>query len=242
MVKDLPPEERMVPQDGYIQNNMVPDLQGVPDLEVYRSQRPNSLDYTGPLSIGDPGVTSSLWRASMRRNNLFQDDRAWQPYDLVTIIIEENTQGQKEADTEIITTSSVLAAIENFLGFEADVTQSNPDIDLANLINATSTSNYRGEGDTSRRGTMQARLSAMVVEVLPGGVLRIEGEKIISINNEEEVLVISGLVRPRDVNSNNEVSSVKVAQMRVDLFGKGAVASAQTGGWLGNIFRSFWPF
>lgn len=242
MVKDLPPEER----NPYHQSQRsVPDdtaFNVVPDVEVYRSQRPNALEYTGPLQLGDPGVTSSLWRASKRGNNLFQDDRAWQPYDLITVVVSEQAEGIKQADTEVKTTSSVLAAINNFLGYETELSESNSNIDIGNLINATTATNYKGEGDTIRRGSLTARLSAMVVEVLPGGILRIEGEKIISVNNEEEVMVISGLVRPRDINSLNEVNSSKVAQLRVDFYGEGTVSSAQRGGWLGNLIRSFWPF
>jgi flagellar L-ring protein precursor FlgH len=85
-------------------------------------------------------------------------------------------------------------------------------------------------------------MSAVVAEVLPSGLLRIEGEKIISVNNEEQVMVISGLVRPRDITSDNEVLSTKIAQMRIDYYGKGTVGEAQYGGWLGRVLRIIWPF
>ena len=81
----------------------------------------------------------------------------------------------------------------------------------------------------------------MVVEVLPSGILRIEGEKIVAVNNEDEVMVISGLVRPEDVTSANEVRSSKVANMRIDYFGQGTVGDAQNGGWFSRILRRFWP-
>lgn len=242
MVKDLPPEERLPYRQAPSVAAQQPPTSMMDDVEVYRSQRRNALDYNGPLSLGDPGVSSSLWRASKRGNHLFQDDRAWQPYDLVTIIISENAEGTKEADTEIETTSEIIAAINNFFGYEADVTESNSSLDLANLINAASETEFEGEGDTSRKGTLEATISAMVVEVLPGGVLRIEGEKILSVNNEEEIMVISGLVRPRDINSMNEVNSGKIAQLRVDFFGEGVIGNAQKGGWLSNFIRGVWPF
>jgi flagellar L-ring protein precursor FlgH len=69
-----------------------------------------------------------------------------------------------------------------------------------------------------------------------------EGEKIISVNNEEQVMVISGLVRQRDVSSDNEVLSSKIAQMRIDYYGKGVVGAAQYGGWLSRLMRFVWPF
>ena len=85
-------------------------------------------------------------------------------------------------------------------------------------------------------------MSAVVAEVLPSGLLRIEGEKIISMNNEEQVMVVSGLVRPRDITSDNEVLSSKVAQMRIDYYGKGTVGEAQYGGWGARLLRLIWPF
>ena len=85
-------------------------------------------------------------------------------------------------------------------------------------------------------------MSAVVAEVLPSGLLRIEGEKIISVNNEEQVMVITGLVRPRDITSDNEVQSTKIAQVRVDYYGKGTVGEAQYGGWFARLLRIIWPF
>ncbi len=239
-VKDLPPEER--PQVMAYEEQRHPQMYKDPNVDIVRSNRPAGDAYNGPLSYGDPGVSSSLWRASMRGNDLFQDDRAWQPYDLVTILVTEDSEGSKEADTEVKTSSSFTAAINNFLGFEADAVKSNPDLKLGSLINASTESDFKGEGDTTRKGSLKGIISAMVVEVLPGGILRIEGEKIISVNQEEQIMVISGLARPRDINSNNEVDSSKVAQLRIDYYGKGTVGSAQTGGWFGNILRVIWPF
>jgi flagellar L-ring protein precursor FlgH len=82
----------------------------------------------------------------------------------------------------------------------------------------------------------------MVAEVLPSGVLRIEGQKIISVNNEEQVMVISGLVRPRDINSENQIDSSRLANMRIDYYGSGIVGEAQRGAWLSRLMRTLWPF
>jgi flagellar L-ring protein FlgH len=221
---------------------MAGDDDMVMNLEIYRSRQPNIRDYSGPLALGDPGISSSLWQESKRDNVLFRDERAWQPLDLVTIIISESSEGKKEADTEVKHKSSVVAAIEFLLGLEKSIPEKNPDVDPANLINAQTTNDFKGEGETTRKGTLKAKISAMVAEVLPGQILRIEGEKIISVNEEEQVLVISGLVRPRDINSNNEVDSSKLANLRIDYYGKGTVGEAQFGGWFSRLVRILWPF
>lgn len=209
-----------------------------PDFYVERSRLADKREYSGPLSLGDPGVSASLWKESRGGNNMYYDYRAWQPMDLITIVVNEDAEGSKEADTEVKSKTSVELAIEKFLGLETNFT----DIDPGSLIQADSKNDFKGEGETTRKDSLTARISAMVAEVLPSGVLRIEGEKIISVNNEEQIMVISGLVRPRDVNSDNEVTSNKVANMRIDYYGRGTVGEAQYGGWLGRALRKVWPF
>lgn len=234
---------------GDVVTNM-PQLSG--PLTIEESSAPLSRDYNGPLSLGDPGVQASLWRESRRGTYLFQDHRAWQPMDLVTIVVSERSQGSKDADTSIKTESSISATFEQFLGipqylFKKIDTYLTKDADgnvdtSQSMVKGGSSSEYKGEGETTRKGALTAKISAMVAEVLPSGILRIEGKKIISVNNEDEVMVISGLVRTTDINSNNEVDSSKVANVRIDYYGSGTVGDAQHGGWLGNAVRKFWPF
>lgn len=218
--------------------------QGAPTagFREYRSRQPEVRDYTGPLPYGDPGTSASLWRETRAENDLYRDIRAFQPMDLLTILVSESDEGKKAADTETKGTSSVLAGITHFLGLESYIKRANNAADPAALVQASTANNFKGEGTTDRKGELTAKISAMVVEVLPSGILRIEGEKIIAVNNEEQVMVISGLVRPRDVSSENEVQSGKIANMRVDYYGKGVLGEAQYGGWLGRAMRVVWPF
>lgn len=223
------------------------DGAGDPGYTVQRSTMQNSRDYTGPLTLGDPGVTASLWQESRSGNDLFRDDRAWQPMDLITIVVTEKSEGKKEANTEVKENSTVSAAISKLLGFETDIknsldSKSQGAATPSALIDASSQNDFKGQGKTDRKGSLTARISAMVAEVLPSGILRIEGKKIISVNAEEQIMIISGLVRPRDINSDNEVDSSKIAQLRIDYYGEGTVGEAQNGGWLGRTLRRIWPF
>jgi len=212
------------------------------DVRVTRSRESMPRPYQGPLSEGDPGVTASLWRESQSGNEPFRDFRAWQAMDLVTIVVNEVTLGRHQADTEIKSKSEILTAIEHFLGPEKQTQNWSQPPDLAALIQASTQNNFKGEGRTIRQGQLNARLSAVVAEVLPSGLLRIEGEKIIAVNNEEQIMVISGLVRQRDISSNNEVDASRIAQIRIDYYGKGTVGEAQYGGWLARALRIIWPF
>lgn len=243
--EDRPNDQRNPDRD--VVSNLDEQQQDGAEYQVYESSMPNGRDYNGPLSLGDPGVSASLWQESKRETDLFHDVRAWQSLDLITIVVSETSEGTKEADTDIKTESTFQAAIKNFFGYENDVIEKNstngkPTIDLENLINASASSEFKGEGETTRKGSLKAKISAMVVEVLPSGIMRVEGEKIIAVNNEEQIMVLSGLVRPRDISSENEIDSSKIANMRIDYFGRGTVGSAQYGGWLSNILRVIWPF
>ncbi len=212
------------------------------NLQPYGPPSLNPRDYNGPLSLGDPGQLSSLWRESGTGQDFFRDVRAWQPMDLITVTIVEKTEGKKEADTEVKGKSSISAAISNLLGFEADFIKSNPDASLSSLIGANTQNDFKGEGETTRKDSLKGSISAMVVEVLPTGIIRIEGTKIISVNNEEQVMVMTGLVRPRDISSENIVESSRIANMRIDYYGRGQLGDAQREGWLGRSLRTIWPF
>ncbi len=205
---------------------------------AYGTAQLNPKDYNGPLSLGDPGQTSSLWRESSMSQDFFRDVRAWQPMDLITVRILERTEGRKEADTETKSQSNISAAIESLIGLEDHLPGSDPTTTLA----ANTQNNYKGEGETTRRDSLTGSLSAMVAEVLPSGILRIEGTKIISVNNEEQIMVLTGLVRPRDITSRNEVDSTRVANMRIDYYGRGDIGDVQRQGWLGQLVRKVWPF
>jgi len=232
-----------IPQPGVFHHSgSRPEPRPESEIYSYRSQAPNIRDYTGPLSYGDPGVSASLWRESRGDNNLFRDHRAYQPMDLVTILVSEDSEGEKTAETETKSKSTVEASIEALLGLPETWNKSNPQASLNPAIKADSINNFKGEGSTERTGKLKAKISAMVVEVLPSGIIRIEGEKIISVNSEEQTMVISGLVRPYDLNASNEVDSSKIANLRIDYYGDGIVGESQVGGWLGRLMRVVWPF
>jgi flagellar L-ring protein FlgH len=189
-----------------------------------------------------PNDSPSLWREAQNKGGLFQDFRAWKPMDLITIIVREITEGRKEADTNVIRTNSFEAAMAKFLGIETTLGDRNTQLSPASLIDVSTSNSYQGEGETVRRGSLTGTISGMVVEVLPSGILRVEGKKIISVNDEEQVMVISGLIRTRDINSSNEVDSSKVANMRIDYFGKGMVTDSQSPGIFTRILMKLWPF
>ena len=118
----------------------------------------------------------------------------------------------------------------------------NDGLDPENLINAQTNSVYQGQGQTKRLGSLRGKLSAVVLEVLPNGLLRVEGTKIVSVDNEEEVMVVSGLARLRDIDPQNQIDSSRIANMRIDFYGKGVAGDITNLGWGTRLVRQIWPF
>lgn len=185
----------------------------------------------------------SLWPDEGPASSLYRDFRAFQPLDIITIIVNESSEGKKSADTEAKSQVSILAGIAKLFGIETKKWKSNnAGIDPTKLIDASTKTNFKGEGETNRSGKMLAQVSAVIKDVLPNGLLRVEGRKSITINREEEVIVISGLVRPSDINAFNQVQSNRIADLEISFFGNGVLGDEQGPGWLYSFFRSFWPF
>ena len=163
--------------------------------------------------------------------------------DVITILVDDDTKGKKKADTKAEGKFDLLAGITNFFGIETKSWASNnAGLDPATMINASTNSKFEGKGDTKREGSLQSQLSGVILEVLPNGVLRLEGSKIVAINDEEEVMVVSGLIRARDINASNQVESSRIANMRIDFYGRGVLADQNTPGWGARLFEYIWPF
>lgn len=196
-----------------------------------------------PYIHGNMTANPSLWMDSSQNIFTFGDHRAFSPMDIVTIEVNDRTLGRKRANTQTRSEFDLLAGISNFFGFETKVWEANNEaLDSEALIQASTAKQFRGEGDMQRQAQLQAQVSAVVLEVLPNGTLRIEGSKIVAINAEEEIMVVSGLVRQRDITSENKVDSNRIANMRIDFYGHGTISDAQAPGWGAALFNKIWPF
>jgi|GEM_PF-3972380 len=194
--------------------------------------------YSNPMT-----ANPSLWPDDRESVALFRDFRAFRPKDILTVIIIESSEGKKKADTDAETKFSFLASIGSFFGLETSKWESNnAGLNADSLISAKTNSKFEGQGETNRKGSLQGKIAVVVKEVQPNGILTIEGKKIISVNNEEEVMSISGFVRPEDIDAINQVPSPKIANMRIDFYGNGVIADEQKPGWGYRLLRVIWPF
>jgi flagellar L-ring protein precursor FlgH len=179
----------------------------------------------------------SLWRPDLAASYPFLDVRPRFPGDLLTVVISERAEGKKDADTSLETGASVSASVQEFFGIPAF-----GNLDPSNLVTAETKQSFDGEGETTRSGTLTGRITVTVTAVEPNGNLHVEGQKVVAVNKEAEYMVLRGVVRPEDIDANNEVPSWRLADARVDFYGSGVVANQQGPGILYTLLDWLWPF
>ncbi len=184
--------------------------------------------------------SGSIWQASS--SSITDDFKARRKGDIITIVISETASASKEAQTDTSRSTTINAGMPNFMGLESVGVFKNNIGDLSKLINANVDSEYQGSGSTSRKENLYATISARVVDVIPNGNLLIEGRRYVKVNNENQEIVLEGIVRPRDIAANNTVNSIYVADAKISYTGKGIVSDRQSPGWLMNIVDKLWPF
>lgn len=186
----------------------------------------------------------SIWQASS--GSLAEDGKARRVGDIVTIIITETASASKEASTATGRSTSLSAGIPAFMGLEgAGILLNNlggKEANLSKLIEASNSSKFDGSGSTSRTETLNATITAKVVDILPNGNLNIEGRRNVKVNNEDQIVTIKGTIRPRDITAENTINSVYVADAQISYSGEGIISDRQKPGWLMNVIDKLWPF
>lgn len=183
--------------------------------------------------------SGSIWQASAV--GITDDFKARRKGDIITIVVSEISSASKQADTATGRSTAMSAGMPNFLGLEKAGMLTN-NMDLSKLLNANVDSKYAGTGSTSRTEKLSATLSAKVIDVLPNGNLLVEGRRNIKVNNEDQEIILEGVVRQRDIGTDNTVNSIYVADAKISYSGKGIISDRQSPGWLMNIVDKIWPF
>ena len=186
-----------------------------------------------------PQTAGSLWTES--RGGMFVDNKGRTVGDIVTVVISESASASKEATTETDRTSTMSAGITSLLGLERSIGRATG-LDPSTLIEAEAKNDFEGGGKTERKENLVATLTTQVIEVLPNGNLRIEGNKTVTVNSEMQIVKLSGIVRPTDITPGNLVNSANVLNARIAYVGKGVLSDKQQQGWLVRALDQVWPF
>lgn len=190
-----------------------------------------------------PPANGSVWHPEVSSNYLFGDVRARFPGDLLTIVVAEAAAGKKAASTDGTRESSVSASVQDFFGIPASAARLLPSgFNPASIMTADTKYNWKGDGNTERTGTLTANITARVTAVDGSGNLYVQGDKIVAVNGENQHIILSGTVRPEDINSDNSVLSTRVADARISLAGAGPLGDKQVTPFLQRALDWVWPF
>ncbi|MEM1261521.1 MAG: flagellar basal body L-ring protein FlgH [Pseudomonadota bacterium] len=164
---------------------------------------------------------------------IFEDNRARQVGDILTVRLSESTTASKSSSTSISKDSS--ADYQNPTVFGRPVTLDTIPILSSSLAGAQS---FDGAGDSAQSNSLQGDITVSVIERLPNGNLRIQGEKWVTLNQGKEFIRLSGIVRGIDIASDNSISSTQIADARIAYSGKGALDAANRMGLLQRFLSS----
>jgi flagellar L-ring protein precursor FlgH len=103
-------------------------------------------------------------------------------------------------------------------------------------------SKFEGDGETTRSGTLSAFITCRVVDVMPNGNLKIVGTREVMVNYENQLIILSGIIRPRDISDQNVILSTFISGAKIAYSGSGIVDDRQRPGWLANLLNNVWPF
>jgi flagellar L-ring protein precursor FlgH len=204
-------------------------------------KRMEQSSYAPAMPIDAP--RSSISNGSLFQPNgtlaFFNDDKAHKVGDIIYITLAEKTNASKSSSSALTKNNQTDIGLPNLFGQSPTARA----LGIANFsANMASDHSFTGQGDAAQSNSLSGQIAVTVTEVLTNGNLMVRGEKWMTINQGEEVVRLSGIVRASDVDANNTVASAKVADARIIYSGEGMVHDATTQPWLARFFSAVWPF
>jgi flagellar L-ring protein FlgH len=191
-----------------------------------------------PMPTPQPATynPNSLWRNGSRA--FFKDQRAQQVGDILTVTVNITDTAQFANETQLNRTGNIDSNVNNFFGKNQILGTPIP----GTLLNADGTTVNDGKGSINRQETLQTHVAAVVTQVLPNGNLVVEGKQEIRVNLEMRELIVAGIVRPEDIQSDNTIDSTKIAQARIAYGGRGQLTDLQQPRYGQQVFDVLLPF
>ena len=201
--------------------------------------RPVSLPMPAPQIAEDN--PSSLWRNGARA--FFKDHRAKEIGDIVTVKLDLSDSATLANKTERDRNDKEDTNVTNLLGLEGEFAKVLPQgISPASVMSFDNVHQTQGDGDIERSETIDLTFAAVVTQILPNGSLVIMGRQEVRVNAELRELLVTGVVRPEDIESDNTINHEKIAEMRVAYGGRGTLSQLQQPRWGTQIWDIVFPF
>lgn len=215
-----------------------------------RVNRPPPQSFANPTQIPMPAKSleirqaNSLWSSDRTRTTFFEDQRARQIGDILTVTVQIDDSAELENSTTRTRTSdeqngiTALAGIENIIDARLLPSGGDP----SNLGQFSSTTNNNGDGQIDREEEINLTLAAIVADILPNGNMVIKGQQEVRVNFENRILTLTGIVRPEDIRIDNSISYDRIAEARVSYGGTGQITDIQQPRYGQQIFEAIFPF
>jgi flagellar L-ring protein precursor FlgH len=168
--------------------------------------------------------TNSLWQPGSTQ--FFRDSRAWKIGDIIRVVVEIKDNASLNNSTEQNRSGRDSFGTPSLLGLESKLEQKTK-INPRSWASVTSSRNHNGSGTISRKEDIKTEIAARVTKVLPNGNLMLQGSQQIRVNHELREITIAGIIRPKDISSDNSIKTNQIADARISYGGQGVVSDVQ---------------
>jgi flagellar L-ring protein FlgH len=197
-----------------------PSLSAIDNPTTKPGYRPVQMPMPEPASVHFN--SNSLWRTGSRA--FFKDQRASRVGDILTVRVEIDDKAEIDNETTRTRLNSEKMGVPNLFGIEKKLPS---DMTPSSLVSADSTASSTGSGSVDREEELETNVAAVVTQVLPNGNMVIEGRQEVRVNFEIRELIVAGIVRPEDIQSDNIIDSKKIAEARIAYGGRGQISDVQ---------------
>src|SRR5271168_4027387 len=223
--------------DRFSQIGEQPKLSAIENPTAQPGYKPVQMPMPKPEAVSYNA--NSLWRNGSR--SFFKDQRAHQIGDLLTVTVNITDQANFANETQRSRTATEDSGITAFLGSSL-LGQRAQSVLPGRFLTADSASGTDGKGSIVRQETLQTNIAAVVTQLLPNGNLVVEGKQEIRVNYEKRELIVAGIVRPEDIQSDNTIDSSKIAQARIAYGGHGEISDIQQPRYGSQVMDVLLPF
>jgi len=204
---------------------------------------PDSQAVSMPMPAPTPEIRqkNSLW--SSNRQTFFEDQRANEVGDILTVLVNIDDEAELENETERTRNSSENAGLDNFLGYETALGDVLPEsVSNSDLVGVDADSTHTGEGSIEREEEVTVQMAATVTQILPNGNMVIYGRQEVRVNFENRILQIAGVIRPEDISTGNTISHEQIAEARISYGGEGQITDVQQPRYGQQVYDILFPF
>jgi flagellar L-ring protein precursor FlgH len=194
-----------------------------------------------PTATSATDDNGSLWGATGSASSPFTDLRALRVNDVVIVRVEEVADARRGADTRVSRTGRWWNNF-SFIPLVGPLLAGLGEASLQTTAGLDTENSFNGSGRSGRSERLLATVPALVMKVYDNGNMFIEGHRVVLVNNEEQHLYVSGLVRPIDIDEQNSIKSSMIADAEIEFVGQGTVTEGQSVPWGTRAATWAWPF